>query len=467
MFNCLAQCRKSYQRSTKSRQWATGTAHCPEKGSRNLIACRELPTKKVKLFTLHAAACAMLLPTMALSQDEVKLVIESWRADDLVIWEDTILPTFEAENPGIDVEFRPTPNMDYSTALATKLQTGTAGDLIMVESFDFRLQMYLDGDLANLADLDGIENFSDTAKSAWSTDDRTEFFGVPLAAVLHGFIYNADIFDELGLSEPTTIAEMNELLAAVKEDGRYTPMAMGTAQSFVPGLLGFQLIGPNYWKGEDGRNAVIEGSLTFDDPSFVGIWEELAGWGPFLPEGYPAISYPDMQNLFMLGTSAVYPAGSWEIPIFNAAVGDTFGMGAFIAPAASAGGECHFNDHMDMGIGMNANARHPEEAKKFLTWLTTEDFAKLWAEAMPGFFPLSTHAVQIDDPLANTFAKWRDQCRSTPRISYQIISRGKPNLDAEINRVTALVMNGEMDPIEAAKVVQDGLASWYGPQQGN
>ena len=423
--------------------------------------------KEVKLFAMYAAASALLLPSMALSQDAVKLVIESWRADDLVIWEDTILPAFEAENPGIDVEFRPTPNVDYSTALATKLQAGTAGDLIMVEPFDFRLQMYLDGDLANLTDLDGMENFSDTAKSAWSTDDRTEFFGVPLAAVLHGFIYNADIFEELGLSEPTTSAEMNELLAAVKEDGRYTPMAMGTAQSFVPGLLGFQLIGPNYWKGEEGRNAVIEGTLAFDDPSFVDIWEELAGWGPYLPEGYQAISYPDMQNLFTLGTSAVYPAGSWEIPIFNAAVGDAFKMGAFIPPAASAGSECYFNDHMDMGIGMNANAQHPEEAKKFLTWLTTEDFAKLWAEAMPGFFPLSTHAVQTDDPLANTFASWRGQCGSTPRISYQIISRGEPNLDAEVSRVTALVMNGEMDPAEAAKVVQDGLASWYGPQQGN
>ena len=467
MSNRRVQCQESDRKSAKPRRRATGAAPCSERGCRILINCGEPLTKTVKRLTLHAAAGALLLPSMALSQDAVELVIESWRSDDLVIWEDTILPAFEAENPGIDVEFRPTTNMDYSTALATKLQAGTAGDLIMVESFDYRLQMYLDGYLANLTDLDGMENFSDVAKSAWSTDDRAEFFGVPLAAVLHGFIYNADIFDELGLSEPATSAEMNELLAAVKEDGRYTPMAMGTAQSFVPGLLGFQLIGPNFWNGEEGRSAVIAGTLAFDDPSFVAIWEELAGWRPFLPEGYQAISYADMQNLFTLGASAVYPAGSWEIPIFNAAVGDAFRMGAFIPPAASAGGECHFNDHMDMGIGMNASARHPDEAKRFLTWLTTEEFAKLWAEAMPGFFPLSNHAVQTDDPLASAFASWRDQCGSTPRISYQIISRGSPNLDAEISRVTALVMNGGMDPAEAAKIVQDGLASWYGPQQGN
>ncbi len=423
--------------------------------------------KLLKGLTLGAMASALLLPTAVVAQDKVELVIESWRADDLVIWQDTILPAFEAANPGIDVEFRPTPNTDYSTALSTKLQAGTAGDLIMVEPFDFRLQMYLDGDLANLTDLEGMENFSDTAKSAWSTDDRTEFFGVPLAAVLHGWIYNADIFEELGLSEPTTAAEFTALLEAVKEDGRYTPIAMGTSQDFVPGLLGFQLIGPNYWKGENGRAAVIDGSLSFDDPAFVDIWKELASWGPHLVQGYQGVSYPDMQNLFTLGTSAVYPAGSWEIPIFNSAVDGAFKMGAFIPPAVDANGECFFNDHMDMGIGMNANAKHPEEARKFLTWLTSEEFAKIWADAMPGFFPLSTHAVQTDDPLANTFASWREQCGSTPRISYQIISRGEPNLDAEINRVTALVMNGEMAPEEAAGVVQEGLASWYEPQQGN
>lgn len=422
---------------------------------------------KLKNLTPLSIALGALLTSSAAFAEDVKLVIESWRADDLVIWEEKVLPVFEAANPGIDVEFRPAPNTDYSTALSTKLQAGTAGDLIMIEPFDFRLQSYLDGDLAELTDLEGMENFSDTAKSAWSTDDRKEYFGVPLAAVLHGWIYNADIFEELGLSEPKTAAEFTALLEAVKADGRYTPMAMGTSQSFVPGLLGFQLIGPNYWKGENGRNGVIDGSMKFDDPAFVALFEELSTWGNYLPDGYQGIAYADMQNLFTLGTSAVYPAGSWEIPIFNNAVGDDFKMGAFVPPVLNEGDECFFNDHMDMGIGLNANAKHPEEAKKFLTWLTTPEFAELWASAMPGFFPLSKHSVSTDDPLANKFASWRDQCGSTPRISYQIISRGEPNTDNEISRLSALVMNGEVSAEEAAKTIQEGLASWYEPQQGN
>jgi raffinose/stachyose/melibiose transport system substrate-binding protein len=36
----------------------------------------------------------------AFAQD-VTLTIESWRNDDLPIWQDTIIPAFEAANPGI------------------------------------------------------------------------------------------------------------------------------------------------------------------------------------------------------------------------------------------------------------------------------------------------------------------------------------------------------------------------------
>jgi raffinose/stachyose/melibiose transport system substrate-binding protein len=395
----------------------------------------------------------------------VTLTIESWRQDDLAIWQDVILPAFEAEHPNIKVVFQPTINTEYSTALATKLEAGTAGDLIMVEPFDFRLSMYLDGDLANLTDLEGMENFSELALSAWSTDDGLEVFAVPLAAVLHGFIYNADILQELGLEVPTTEAEFEALLQAVKGDGRYTPLAMGTADSFVPGLLGFQLIGPAYWHGEDGRLGLIEGTEKFTDPQYVQTWEALQRWGQYMPEGYQAIGYGDMQNLFTLGQAAVYPAGSWEIAIFNNVIGDDFAMGAFPPPVPEEGAQCYINDHMDMGMAMNANTPYPDEARTFLAWLSTAEFAELWNNALPGFFTLSDHAVAIEDPLAQEFLGWRENCLSTPRNSYQILSRGEPNTDAEISRVTKLVMDQQMTPEEAAAAVQTGLESWYEPQQ--
>ena len=41
---------------------------------------------------------------------------------------------------------------------------------------------------------------------------------------------------------------------------------------------------------------------------------------------------------------------------------------------------------------------------------------------------------------------WRQECKSTIRNSYQILSRGEPNLENELWRVSAAVINGTHDP---------------------
>ena len=63
----------------------------------------------------------------------------------------------------------------------------------------------------SLNDLPGMENFSDVAKSAWITDDGSDVFCVPMASVIHGFIYNADSFRGTG---PGRTGHRAEFLAA-------------------------------------------------------------------------------------------------------------------------------------------------------------------------------------------------------------------------------------------------------------
>ena len=56
------------------------------------------------------AAPAQTQPTTAPAAPagaKTKLVIESWRNDDLTIWQDMIIPAFNAKYPDIEVVFRP------------------------------------------------------------------------------------------------------------------------------------------------------------------------------------------------------------------------------------------------------------------------------------------------------------------------------------------------------------------------
>lgn len=420
-----------------------------------------------RLYVLAVLLIAILVAVSApaLAQDASgSLVIESWRNDDLAIWQDVIIPAFNATYPDIEVTFAPSPPAEYNGILSSKLEAGTAGDLITCRPFDNSLALYDQGYLESLNDLAGMENFSDVAKSAWITDDGSNAFCVPMASVIHGFMYNVDAFNELGLEVPTTSEEFYAVLEAIKADGTYAPLVMGTADQWESATMGYQNIGPNYWKGEEGRSALISGEAKLNEGGFLMTLEELAKWQPYMIEGYQALAYPDSQNAFTLGLGAIYPTGSWEISGFRAQA--DFELGAFLPPVAAEGDTCYISDHTDIAMGLNAASPNKESARIFLEWMTSAEFAELYSNQLPGFFTLSNHAITLEDPLAQTFLDWRNQCESTIRSSYQILSRGEPNLETELWRINALLLNGEITAQEAGDMLQEGLATWYEPQMG-
>ena len=70
------------------------------------------PTGRTGKMTTNHTEMALLMASSILasagyaSADDTTLTIESWRNDDLAIWQDKIIPAFEAKNPGIKVDVR-------------------------------------------------------------------------------------------------------------------------------------------------------------------------------------------------------------------------------------------------------------------------------------------------------------------------------------------------------------------------
>jgi raffinose/stachyose/melibiose transport system substrate-binding protein len=434
----------------------------PVSSTTNLIKVNRENTEMTRTTLTALLLGSSILGTAgaAFAQDKT-ITIESWRNDDLAIWQDQIIPAFEKANPGIKVVFAPSAPTEYNAALNAKLDAGSAGDLITCRPFDASLDLYNKGQLADLTALAGMENFSDVAKSAWQTDDGKATFCVPMASVIHGFIYNKDAFDKLGIAVPATEDEFFAALDKIKADGTYIPLAMGTKDLWEAATMGYQNIGPNYWKGEEGRLALIKGEQKLTDPAWVEPFATLAKWKDYLGDGFEAQAYPDSQNLFTLGRAAIYPAGSWEISGFNTQA--QFKMGAFPPPVKNAGDTCYISDHTDIAIGLNAKSPNADAAKTFLSWVASPEFASIYANALPGFFSLSSTPVEMKDPLAQEFVSWRQKCKPTIRSTYQILSRGTPNLENETWVESANVINGTDTPEAAAKKLQDGLDSWYKP----
>lgn len=415
----------------------------------------------MKKFALLATLLLLVLSAVGVqAQDTVTIVMGSWRTEDIEAW-DTILAIFEAQHPNIDVSFEPTLNTEYDAQVRTALEGGQGPDLVTCRPFDKTLLLYEAGLLADIKDLPGLENFSDVALGAWSTDDGSATFCVPMASVIHGFIYNKDIFTELGLEEPETESEFFAVLDAIKAAG-ITPLAITTKDSWTTSTMGFNSLWPSFAGGETARLAVLHGEAKLTDPGFVNALASVARWSEYLPDGYQSLGYADAQQIFPLGLAAIYPSGSWEIPGFNAL--SDFEMGAFKPYRPDDATSCSISDHVDIAVGMNANSAHPEETRLFLEWLTSQEFAQAFSDNQPGFFSLANHEVTLADPLAAEFLSWRQECTdNTIRLFDQFLSRGEPAGNSLMETTVYEMVNGNLTPEEVAETIQSGLDEWFVP----
>ena len=408
----------------------------------------------------RSAACAGALACCALAQAGT-LNIESWRVDDKALWEEVLLPAFAKAHPGITVKFAPTSPPEYNSALNARLTAGTAGDLITCRPFDVSLDLFKKGQLDSLNGTPGLKSFPESAQVAWQTDDGKSTYCMPMASVIHGFFYNKKVFADLGLKVPETEADFFGVMDKIKAAGKVAPLALGTSDQWETNQIVFTSIGANHWKGEEGRKALIAGKAKFTDPAFVSTFDVMAKWAPYLPKGYQAQTYGDSQNLFGTGRAAIYPAGSWDISYFEQ--NSKVEFGAFKPPVQKAGDPCYISDHTDIAMGINSKSPNKADAKVFLEWLSSKEFADLYTNKVTGFFSLSNHKIDVKNPVAKEMISWRNQCKSTIRLNAQIMSRGTPSMENELWNVGSQVINLKMAPKDAAAQIQTGFAKWYTP----
>ncbi|MYM24445.1 extracellular solute-binding protein [Duganella sp. FT135W] len=415
-----------------------------------------MPLRRLLRYALMLALCS------APAARAGTLVIESWRVDDKTLWEKVLIPAFEKNHPGIEVKFAPTAPTEYDSSLAARLAGGTAGDLIACRPFDVSLSLYKKGHLEKLDGKAGMQNFAPTATVAWQTDDGKDTFCMPVASVIHGFLYNKKIFKKLNLQPPQTVDEFFSLLETLKKAG-VTPLALGTADQWESSQMVYTNIGPNFWRGEEGRKALIAGKAKLTDAPFVEALQFEQRMGGYLGRGASAQTYGDSQNQFALGRAAIYPSGSWDISYFSQTPG--LELGAFAPPVRKAGDACFISDHMDIGIGINKKSRNKDDAFKFLAWVGSQEFADIYTNRVTGFFSLSNHLISVRDPVAKQMAEWRNSCASTIRFNAQVLNRGQPSMESELWNINSQVLNGKLAPKDAAIRLQNGFAKWYKPQQ--
>jgi raffinose/stachyose/melibiose transport system substrate-binding protein len=422
-----------------------------------LAACAQATTQPPAAATQPPAAETQ---PPAASGEAVTLTLGNWRPDDVKQMQ-VILDEFHKAYPNITVKFDPTNPPDYDAAVRTQMEAGTGDDLYYLRSKGSGAshKLYDEGHFVAIDGLPGLDNIIPAAIDTWTAKDG-KVFGVGYIATSEGIYYNQDIFDKLGIQVPTT---WDELLAAAQKikDAGYTPFANASGDSWTIGTLLLQNWIPMLIGGADGRVAYTSGQKCLNDADFVQAFQMAKDIAPFLPEGQAALTYYDSQQLFLQGKAAMWLGGSWDIPVFQDAKPDF--KWSIMAIPTTPGKDNYMEFELDAGVGINSASKHIEEAKTFLSWLTTKQSAQLLADNLPGFFPMTKDQITLNNEYANQFLKLIAAAKGADIRFY--MNDGTPDSTTLFNDNGIAVIKGEMTPQEAAQKLYDGIASWSDAQK--
>jgi raffinose/stachyose/melibiose transport system substrate-binding protein len=383
----------------------------------------------------------------------------TWRAEDKAQYEQYI-DAFEAQNPGITVTFSSYESTNYFSALSTALTGGTGPDVMMVRSYG-GLETISNGGYLLALDETNVPALADFPEGAIAsetsrTDGKT--YAIPFASQTMLILYNKDLFEQHGISEPQT---WDELIAAADKLKAAGVMAFGngTATAWQNESTFHALTASIY--GRDFYDDLVAGNADFTDPRYI---EALAKYNEistqYFPDGFVGLDYPSSQQLFISGLAGMFAGGSFELASFQTQNPD-LNMGIFAPPGLTAEDEKVVSIYYDGGYAVNATTKHPEASLKFANYLASLEFGQAFANGLKNISPIP--GVTFESELLQEVADLNKT--SIPYIMFVHFRYAEPSgsavLQTEIQKMSA----GQQTPEGIGQVLTESLATWYEPFQ--
>ncbi|MEO0562961.1 MAG: sugar ABC transporter substrate-binding protein [Chloroflexota bacterium] len=317
----------------------------------------------------------MVFPTLQ-AQDDVVL---SFIGPEQPSAMEPVIAAFEAENPGIQVEYESVPFNDLNDIIQTRLGSGDATPDIYTADQPRIPALVARGFLADITDDVGdiSETFWPSSIEASTVDGR--LYALPVSTSTQILYYNEALLEaadiELPSIDPEARMTWDELVAdatAAQEAGA----EFGFMFDQVNRIYQIQPL-PESLGGGAGVSPDNPLEPNFNNEAWV---EALSFYGMLFESGLAARGVPVEQtpDLFANGQTAFFLGGPWWLPAFDAAEIE-FGVAPhpFFAdgePVTPTGA---------WSWGINPNTEHREEALAFIEFATLNDAGAL--ETARGF----------------------------------------------------------------------------------
>lgn len=423
----------------------------------------------MKRFLLLMLVCTVAVSTLfaagttetpvAGSQAKTEIHFWTWRPEDVDFYASQIA-IFEAANPDIKVVQTAHKNTEYNTILAAALAGGSGPDVFQGRAY---------GGLATFADshylepleqwLPELKNYSPTALLGATSPTDGKIYGSPAVSQTVFMYYNKAIYKELGLSIPKNWTQLIANFDAMKKAG-YIPLANGAKDGWtLETMLGG--MGPAFYGATDFFTAVVEGKKNFQDPAFIKMIEKMKSLTAYMPDMFMGVSYEDMRANFFNEVAGHLVGGSYEAAYFNAQNPD-LDYDVFAIPGEDASKPGPVSVYADMNFAMNAASQKKNAAVKFLKFLSSKDFGNSMIRELKMISSVPGVDASSDPFIARVLEL---QKNATPFIFLVGFRYQQPTGSSLWQAAAQGVMAGTLTPAQAAKQVQDGIASYYKPFQ--
>ncbi len=277
-----------------------------------------------------------------------------------------LIADFEAENPDITVRWVDVPWADMQSKILTAVSAGTAPDVVNLNP-DFASQLASRNAWMTLDDQVSADDRAAYLPKIWdATTLNGESFGFPWYLTTRVTLYNTDLFEQAGITEPpTTYAELAEAARTVKEEtGKYAFFisfvpedAADVMQSFVQ--MGVDLV-------DDDGNAAFntpEGKAVFQ------YWTDLYQ-DELLPREVLTQGHRRAIELYQAGEVAIL-ASSPEF--LDTITTNAPTIAAVTATAPQITGETGLKNVAAMNLVIPKSTDVPEAALAFALYVTNND----------------------------------------------------------------------------------------------
>ncbi|GAA5067075.1 raffinose/stachyose/melibiose transport system substrate-binding protein [Thermocatellispora tengchongensis] len=340
---------------------------------------------------------------------------------------------FEKANPGVTVKTVFTEDdTAYQQQLRTQLASGTAPDVFRMwpgggNTMAVR-DLGKDGMLMDLSGESWAAGLSADLKSVTS-DPGGKVMAVPVTIGAIGAVWNDQALAKSGLSKPATWPEVLKFCKDAKAKG-VTAFALGLKSSWVTQLVPYALTaslvyGPNPAFTQQQK----DGKATFAGSQWKQALEQylqMRDEGCFndSPNG---VGYDEQMQLFGQGKAlgVVHVLSAVQSAIEYAPEGTTFSMTPF--PATDNAGDTYLPVSVGIVYGVNAKAKNPELAKKFMQFLASPEGQALYATesgSSPALDSPSFKADALQQPVLDAVKSGRstlypDQAWPNPRVQQE------------------------------------------------